>query len=1786
MKAKALAFWFLPIWTCSVVFAQSGPDNDPSQAQGYVDNYFHHTDFDSINQYNGQLTIPIPIGPVYQIGPNLTFQAVLTYNTRLTEPGKPVPIPASETDYLPIIGDPALGIGWTFTAGKIACGALTPGGSPPAKPCYVRPDGAQIDFPAGGGLTSDGSQYKLVHNGSFPNDTYTMWDGDGSRFEFTRLVRGYDDNPSTSPGYVHDFGRSRDGYYLEVIEDPFGNRLTVTYAADGVRPCQRTTCSPSQPGTALCPSNLPSWVPDTFKIQRTSESVSYDVFKVVTETTAGPTFGRIKALQARTLVGVTPQFSQWNLTYGSVSAPGRSNYCSSPTPTTLWTVTGIGLPTDITGTGHGFSYHSGNVAQALMKTMSLPTGATVFYDYGSYTFHHARPTFLPQGCVPTLPPPTLLLAGIWRSTIATDSGAGNRPEVDPNPRPREPAVNCGEARHLQRIVGVLERTVEAAGMPDSVTTYTQYALPYGETDDDSAAPNSHTLTLALLPADSNGNRRAESTLFWAARQGLQDIPTPGDRLGAVIRHAVFETDPNPTTLQLPNGPSQRQDICGGSADGLCATHAIRVTQKQYEYGVSEPTDGTNRRLKSATTYYGHITATDPLASDYCPAGCLKNTVSYSLSAGKTWEGNGRHYNIECQSAATTCNPAALLTGERKTTTIWNPQDTATTHFSNLYSQETTFEQGVVSPGRNTLDRYFFFNPANGFLDAELALDAPTTRVLERCPYPERTAVNPYPPTGNVVNEVTATKIVSLPLTSNPCVAAPAPPASAIQNWTGIGTNSDTFGQRMGYGGGLVARKLWTSQAATQPPSWFSYQVDRDGATGWITTTYDTAGLQTTFQYDSLGRVTLVTPPGGEAPTTIMYTSPTQTTVSRDGSDDDSWQQFRYDGLGRLIREIRQMPSGYSFRTRSIDAAGNEYFGSEWKACTSVAANGNCIIDNPTLGTTLSNFDPFGRAQTITKADDSVTTISFTDTGVPYSDTRKAITVNNVGCTWNGTSCTGGSPATTAYRYDIYGRLTTALEPGGDITTYNYDVAGKLSKVTQGTQTARTFAYDSLGFLLTESTPEAGTVDYRPTGQSYSNFGSLGNLLGKKEGSPQITRSYRYDHAGRELCEISGTFGSQTCDTATNLYVRNFYDGDGFPGGNHKLGKLTRRDGYNRNLSPTRLVREEFTYSDPTGRLSQMTTSVRSGTNFTTVDSTAAQSWTYDALGLVKTHGHPRASGTFTVTNTRSMGYVAGITASGQIVVTTATYNPSGGLASWRGGNGLFGNGVLTTITQDSSLLPRPSRISTTEAAETPPVLVNFDSGTYRYDGAGNIAAIGTDLFGHDLRSRLTSADYGAVQGRQLFAYDRYGNLLSTTHVIDDFLTTTEFCVTTCASNKLGSPYTYDTRGNLKTFGTAQTLTYDDLSRQVREQATGGVDWRYLYSGAGERTAKLPASGTAQYTYRDEATRIVTEYNGATLGRDNVFLGNLLVASLINTSQAGSCPSYPCWEWYHSDHLGTPRLVTSAGKTVLDSRKYWPYGDGVPGQAPTLQKLRFAAMERDSETTGQTTRYYDHARMHVAVPGRFTSPDKIGGGPEDPQSWNRYAYVTGNPLRFADPDGQFIVPVLIGLGVIGGFLAAEPLDAPGPADSMHSDAGGGQAFGRLIVGAGLLSAPAASPGLVGDAVALMNRGPERSFDRPESLRGASADEVRQLVPSEFRAEATRRGAGQRFVDPNSRGDQIRMMPGNPRDPNPVKQGPYLRISRSGSTTDPIPLRGNPTLRKSFTDRVLEYLRLRKRLPSAK
>ncbi|MEN9539460.1 MAG: hypothetical protein RLZZ126_1695, partial [Pseudomonadota bacterium] len=146
---------------------------------------------------------------------------------------------------------------------------------------------------------------------------------------------------------------------------------------------------------------------------------------------------------------------------------------------------------------------------------------------------------------------------------------------------------------------------------------------------------------------------------------------------------------------------------------------------------------------------------------------------------------------------------------------------------------------------------------------------------------------------------------------------------------------------------------------------------------------------------------------------------------------------------------------------------------------------------------------------------------------------------------------------------------------------------------------------------------------------------------------------------------------------------------------------------------------------------------------------------------------------------------------------------------------------------------------------------------------------------------------------------------------------------------------------------------------------------------------------------------------------------------------------------HSDHLGTPRLMTDdTAKPVWQ----WPYSafgetkpTGIltatanPNQAMTAApllkatapaatlNLRYPGQYFDSETN----LFYNSQRTYDPSRGsRYTQADPIGleGG------WNRYGYVGGNALGYTDPDGLNPVAIGIGVRVVGGRVAAAAIGA--------------------------------------------------------------------------------------------------------------------------------------------------------------
>ena len=96
-------------------------------------------------------------------------------------------------------------------------------------------------------------------------------------------------------------------------------------------------------------------------------------------------------------------------------------------------------------------------------------------------------------------------------------------------------------------------------------------------------------------------------------------------------------------------------------------------------------------------------------------------------------------------------------------------------------------------------------------------------------------------------------------------------------------------------------------------------------------------------------------------------------------------------------------------------------------------------------------------------------------------------------------------------------------------------------------------------------------------------------------------------------------------------------------------------------------------------------------------------------------------------------------------------------------------------------------------------------------------------------------------------------------------------------------------------------------------------------------------------------------------------------------------------------------MTSGG--ALNTRQtYYPYG--------AKRMFDGSALPTDYTFTGQksddsTGLMFYGARYYDTTLGRFTQADTIIPNVLDPQSWNRYAYVNNNPVRYIDPTGHML-----------------------------------------------------------------------------------------------------------------------------------------------------------------------------------
>jgi YD repeat-containing protein len=596
-------------------------------------------------------------------------------------------------------------------------------------------------------------------------------------------------------------------------------------------------------------------------------------------------------------------------------------------------------------------------------------------------------------------------------------------------------------------------------------------------------------------------------------------------------------------------------------------------------------------------------------------------------------------------------------------------------------------------------------------------------------------------------------------------------------------------------------------------SWEAFDRDVHVFTGLVTATRTPAGVETTYNYDDLGRLTAITPSAGELASYISYPSLDLTIVSQGGSGNQIYGRYEYDQAGRLISHGKIGREGeLNFKTFQYDVGGRKVFESEWYRQISpggttydyrIPIGGTVGPVDPGANPDTYTVDPLGRVTRMTTADGAVTERAYD----AFSETVTLMDLNRLpGSTG---SPPPGRPAlsTAVFDYDAFGRLVHVIPAEGAEAFYEYDEQDNLVQVMMDEQVRR-FAYDPLGRLRSALHPENGWT-------RFESFDPSGLVL-KQTDQANTEVTFKYDDAGRILEETVGG------DVLRKRYLYDEQMGDGL---SKAEARLTSVRSY--NDSGAFEVRRDFFYAGLNGRLSSERWTF-SGPEV--LDDALTTSYEYNNFGLVSAIDYPERQPEQHLPTRVTYGYVNGFLgtvsdgATQGFFLEGADYNPAGGVQDLR-----FGNGTETEITPDArnrpsqivARIPDPGSafnlgggadtlVAQTEAAGerrwnegwvwkhplagTPPdprfpeplptdlvaqiiplpgggggggvlpMIDAWDSGPYAYDGAGNIIAIGDDQFEYDGVSRLVAAHVTYPDAMTnnyadlAYAYDGYGNM--------------------------------------------------------------------------------------------------------------------------------------------------------------------------------------------------------------------------------------------------------------------------------------------------------------------------------------------------------------------------------------------------------------------------------------------
>lgn len=623
-------------------------------------------------------------------------------------------------------------------------------------------------------------------------------------------------------------------------------------------------------------------------------------------------------------------------------------------------------------------------------------------------------------------------------------------------------------------------------------------------------------------------------------------------------------------------------------------------------------------------------------------------------------------------------------------------------------------------------------------------------------------------------------------------------------------------------------------------------------------------------------------------------------------------------------------------------------------------------------------------------------------------------------------------STLVFSYDALGQLTQT-NAAGSVTTLEYDQRGRKVGMVDPAMGAWQYRYNAFGELVwqRDSLGRVATLEYDPLGRM------------KRRVEADLVSEWRYDFCLRGIGKLCSA-------TATNGYMRaHHYD---------TLGRLQ----HTHTLLDS-LAAETFAYEPATGRLASKTwpTGYQLRYEYTALGflrkasgsgSGYAGTATYEVLAMdAQDHVTQYRQGTQVKTVRTYDGATGRLkaasatregSAEGSVLSHTYAYDSLGNLRARTDSS----PGAGTSETYEYDTLNRLTRHH----------IVGGAVGTLRttqvmYDGRGNIlykSDVGRYWYDAQRPNRMTNVTLETAPGATVantgtralsYGFDDTqpgaqavngvtlgnGNLLYTVS-LDTANGRHTHRGETYTSFNMPSQFTYANFANGTAAPADRTLTFvygpehQRIKKQVQLSAnaptaySAGTTW-YLHGGDGLALSyekEMKDNGLTEHRHFLEARGMVF---AMVVGRT----GYLPPAPPSPTQPPTATLPPSSILYFHHDHLGSVAAITDEAGTVVERLAYDPWGKrrNVNGTADPLDAIvgwntdRGFTMHEHLDELGIV---HMNGRVYDPLVGRFMSADPYAQPPHDLQSYNRYAYVSNNPLAFTDPSGylkKWIKPVL-------------------------------------------------------------------------------------------------------------------------------------------------------------------------------